>query len=215
MNQHNKTYENIFSEDHPGNKTRLKVENLSSEGMELNEYLLLSRGFLTDMYSDLFLNCVKLSWLRRKFIFYNNKTILPMQRNAISLNNAFTKFLRRNIGHDIQIITKGKFFTKIELYYLDKFFPNFEEENPFTNPEYYKFPYKNISMEFLTVVYQIDDRFELLKEADRKNMSYAVFLDYILNHTLCENDSLGYRKYELTQSKDRRSPYYIKVNKEE
>jgi hypothetical protein len=135
-----------------------------------------------------------------------------MQRNSRVLTNAFTKFLRRNIGNDIQIITKGKFFNKLELYYFNQFFPDFEEENPFDNPDLYAFPYKNISMEFLLVVYQLEDRFELLKEADKRNMSYAVFLDYILNHTLSENELLGYNRYELTQSKDRRSPYYVKDN---
>jgi hypothetical protein len=180
--------------------------------MELNEYRSLAHNFLTEMYSDLFLNCVKLSWLRRKFVFYGAKAVIPMRNNSRVLNNAFTKFLRRHIGHDTQIITKGKFFSKLELYYFDYFFPYFEDENPFTSPHLYEFPYKNISLEFLTVVYQLEDRFELLEVADEKNMSYAVFLDYILNHTLSENEILGYNRYELTQSADRRQPYYIKDN---
>jgi len=213
MKHHKKTYENVFSEDHPKNITKLRIEHISADGMRLNEYMNIFNHFLSDMYSDLFLFCVKISWLRRKFMYYNSKTILPMNRNSRILNNAFTKFLRRNIGHDIQIITKGKFFSKIEVHYFNKFFPNFEENNPFINPEYYKFPYKNIYMEFLTVVYQLEERFELLEEADRKKMTYAQFLDYILNYISCENELLDYNKYELTQSGDRKSPYYIKINK--
>jgi len=212
MKHHNKTYENVFSSDVPNSKSRLQVDNISAVGMELNQYRTLTHNFLTEMYSDLFLNCVKLAWLRRRFVFYGSKTVMPMRNNSRVLTNAFTKFLRRNIGNDIQIITKSKFFNKLDLHYFNQLFPGFEEENPFTNPDFYKFPYKNISMEFLLVVYQMDDRFEILQEADKKNMSYAVFLDYILNHTLCENDLLGYGKYELTQSKDLRSPYYIKDN---
>ncbi|MFA5696172.1 MAG: hypothetical protein WC917_01765 [Bacilli bacterium] len=164
------------------------------------------------MYSDLFLNCVKLSWLRRKFVFYGAKTVIPIQKNSRVLANAFTKFLRRNIGNDIQILTKSRFFNKLELYYFDQLFPGFEDEDPFTNPSYFAFPYKNISMEFLFVVYQLEDRFELLEEADKRNMSFAVFLDYVLNHTLSENEELGYNRYELTQWSDRRSPYYVKDN---
>lgn len=212
MKHHNKTYENVFSTDVPKSKSRLIVENISAVDMELNEYRSLTHNFLKDMYSNLFLNCVKLAWLRRKFVFYGSKVIIPMYKNSRVLNNAFTKFLRRNIGNDIQIITKGKFFNKLDMYYFEQLFPGFEDENPFINPDFYKFPYKNISMEFLTVVYQMEDRFEILEEADKKNMSYAVFLDYILNHTLSENEDLGYNRYELTQSKDRRSPYYIKDN---
>lgn len=215
LKNHPRTYEYVFSKDFKGNPVRLNIDRISIEGMEVNEYINLSRQFFNDMYSELFLNCVKISWLRRKFIFYGNKAIVPMYKNTRSMNNVFTKLLRRNIGHDVQIMTKNKFFTKIEVFYLDKLFPKFEEENPFTNPEYYKFPFKNITMEFLIVVYQLDERMELLKEADRKKMSYADFLDYILNYTLCENDLLGYHKYELTQNKDRKSPYYIKINKKE
>lgn len=212
MNHHNKTYENVFSEDIPNSKSRLQVDNISAVGMELNQYRSLTHNFLRDMYSDLFLNCVKLSWLRRKFVFYGAKTIIPMQRNSRVLANAFTKFLRRNIGNDIQIITKGRFLNKLELYYFDQLFPGFEDEDPFTNPDFYAFPYKNLSMEFLLVVYQLDDRFELLEEADKRNMSFAVFLDYVLNHTLSENEELGYNRYELTQGSDRRAPYYVKDN---
>ena len=212
MNHHNKTYENVFSEDIPNSKSRLQVDNISAVGMELNQYRSLTHNFLRDMYSDLFLNCVKLSWLRRKFVFYGAKTVIPIQKNSRVLANAFTKFLRRNIGNDIQILTKSRFFNKLELYYFDQLFPGFEDEDPFTNPGYFAFPYKNISMEFLFVVYQLEDRFELLEEADKRNMSFAVFLDYVLNHTLSENEELGYNRYELTQWSDRRSPYYVKDN---
>jgi len=207
-----KTYENVFSEDVPNSKSRLQVNNISALGMELNEYRSLAHNFITEMYSDIFLQCVKLSWLRRKFVFYGSKTIVPMQKNSRVLANAFTKFLRRNIGNDIQLITKGKYFNRLDVYYFDQLFPGFEDENPFENPDFYKFPYKNISMEFLLVVFQLEDRFELLEEADKREMSYAVFLDYILNHTLTENELLGYNRYELTQNSDRKSPYYIKDN---
>ena len=213
MQHHNKTYENVFSEDVPNSSARLQVDNISVVGMELNKYRTLSHNFFTSMYSDLFSNCVKLSWLRRRFVFYGSKTIIPMNRNSRVLTNAFTKFLRRNIGNDIQVITKSRYFTKLEMYYFDKFFPSFEEEDPFINPELYKFPYKNISMEFLLVVYQLEERFELLEEADKRNMSYAVFLDYILNHILTENEIMGYNRYELTQGRDRKSPYYVRDNK--
>lgn len=212
MNHHNKTYENVFSEDIPNSKSRLQVDNISAVGMELNQYRSLTHNFLRDMYSDLFLNCVKLSWLRRKFVFCGAKTVIPIQKNSRVLANAFTKFLRRNIGNDIQMVTKSRFFNKLELYYFDQLFPEFEDEDPFTNPSYFAFPYKNISMEFLFVVYQLEDRFELLEEADKRNMSFAVFLDYVLNHTLSENEELGYNRYELTQWSDRRSPYYFKDN---
>lgn len=199
MRHHKKQYENVFSTDVEKSITRLRVDKLSAEGMELNEYILLFQNFLKEFYDDLFFRCIKLSWMRRKFIFYDTKTILPMYRNSRWMNIAFVKLMRRNIGHDLQIITRGNFFTKLESYFND-FYPRFEEENPFKNPDYYKFPYKNLSLEYLVTVHRMDERLELLEEANKRKMSYAVFVDYVINHAYCENDFLGRMKYSFSSN---------------
>jgi len=196
MRHHKKTFENVYSEDVPKSSSRLKWENLAADGMELDEYISLFKGFLTDWYKDLFFQCVKLSWLRRRFVFCGKKTILPMYKNSLAANLAFLKLVRRYMGRDLQIITKTTVFQKLELYF-DEFFPLFEEKNPFEDPDYYKFPYKNISIDFMMVVYRLDDRLELLKEADKKDMSFAVFLDYVINHVFSENELLGRCRYTL------------------
>lgn len=195
MKIHNKTYENVFSEDKPKHKTRLKIEKISIRGdMDLSEYTILFRDFLNDFYLRLYLDSVKLSWLRRKFSYYKMRTWLPINQNPPLLNGAFVKYLRRGIGKDIQVITKGKFFSKLELFFSE-LYPDFEEENPFVNPDYYKFPFKNISLEYMVVVHQLDDRIALLKHADEKEMTYAVFLDFIINHVYTENEILGRKRY--------------------
>ena len=40
-----------------------------------------------------------------------------MYKNSRILNNMFVKLMRRNIGHDLQIITRAKFFPKLELFF--------------------------------------------------------------------------------------------------
>lgn len=210
MKNHPKTYEDVFSTDSPRNNAQLKFDKISVGELDLNEYTLLFKNYLGDFYSDLFDKCVKLSWLRRKFCYHGYKTILPMYKNPPLVNSAFVKFLRRRVGNDLQIITRGPFFNKWEVFYFDKFFPNFLKESPFENPDYYKFPFKNISPEFLIVVYQLDDRFSLLKEADKKDMSYAVFADYVINHVLCENDDLGRDKYYLKLNWESKLPFFIR-----
>lgn len=210
MKHHSKQYEDVFSTDKPKSTTPLNEHKISAIGMDLNEYTSLFHDFLKEDYANLFLSCVKLSWLRRKFTYNGTKIKLPIYNNSRFLQNSFTKFLRRYVGNDIQILTKGKFFPKLESSYFDILFPGFEEGNPFENPDYYKFPYENISMEFLTVVDQLDDRFELLKVANEKKMSYATFLDYILNFILSENEILGKSRYVMTQNDDRHAPYYVK-----
>lgn len=209
MKQYKKTFEDIFSIDNDQVKNKLNLDKISIGHMEVNEYISLFRNFLKSFYSDLFDNCVRLSWLRRNFSYYGKKTVLPMQKNSLLLNIAFVKLLRRYIGMDIQIMTRSKFFNKLELYF-DDFFPDFCEGNPFTNPNYYKFPFKHISIDFLMVVYQLDDRMMLLKEAESKKMTYAIFVDYVINHVYSINEELGRYRYQIKQTQDRNFPFYIR-----
>jgi hypothetical protein len=197
MIHHNKTYENVFSTDYKGNRNTVKLSSITIDTMGVEEYIKSFQGFLRNFYDDLFLKCAQLSWLRRKFKYSNRRIAIPAHLSCRSTTGKFIKFLRIYIGHDIHIITKWFFFPKLETYYLDTLIPGFEDGNPFENPEYYKFPFENISLEYLYPVYQLDDKIELLQEADKQKMSFAVFLDYLINHVLCENDRLGYEKYTL------------------
>jgi len=208
MKHHNKTFEDIYSIDNDQVKNKLNFDKIDVGDMSVEEYINLFKFFLKDFYSILFDQCVRLSWMRRNFSYYGKKTILPMQKNSMILNIAFVKLLRRHVGIDIQLITRSSFFTKLELYF-DDFFPGFCEGNPFTNPDYYKFPFKNVTLDFLLAVWQLDDRMELLKEAEKQKMSYAVFVDYIINHVYSENEELGRRRYEVRQNQDRNFPFCI------
>ena len=212
MTKHPKTYENVFSLDNiaSGRENLIRSEKIFVEGIETETYRLLFKDFLKSFYEDLFLQCVKLSWLRRKFTYNGHAAKMPVYASTRYWNGMFVRFLRKYVGHDIQVITKSYFFPKLETYYFDEFFPEFMYENPFKNPDYYKFPYQNISLEYLTTVYQLDDRFGLLEEANLQKMSYAVFLDYVLNHVNTENELLGRERYFLTQSFSRYQPYFFR-----
>lgn len=209
MRNHKKTYEDVFSTDHKGNRNSIKIENVTTD-MGVGEYIKLFQGFLKSFYDDLFLQCVKLSWLRRKFEYCGQKPQIPMYTSPRILQGKFVKFMRRYIGNDIQMINRQFFFNKLEANYFNELFPGFDEGNPFENPDYYKFPYKNISLDYLMFVYQLDDRFELLKEADKQKMTYAVFLDYVLNHVFNENEFLGRERYTFAQNNFTRFPLFIK-----
>jgi len=209
MKQYLKTYENVFSTDRPkSGSLKLNLEKVKVGEMELDEYVDLFRTFLTGSYIRIFDDAVRLSWLRRKFSYYNHPTVLPMHKNFPILNSAFVKLLRRNVGKDIQIVTRSKSFAKLETYFND-LFPGFDEGNPFENPDYYKFPFRNISVDFLLVVHQLDDRMALLKIADDRKMSYAVFMDYVINHVYSANEELGRQRYEIVHN-DRHFPFTIK-----
>lgn len=213
MKQYKKVYENFFSADRPNLNVRLKIEKVSADGIELEEYTSLFRNFLDDFYRNLFLNCVKLSWLRRKFKYHDRKTVFPIRRNSWQHVIGFTKFLRRYIGKDIQIVSRSNFYSKLESYF-DELFPGFMEGNPFENPDQYEFPFKNISMEFLLPLAGAREiRMDLLKFADEQNMSYAVFLDYIINHVLSINEEIGRDRYTIEFRRNKSSfPWVVKDN---
>jgi len=211
MKQFSKTYEDVFSSDIPKVARKLNLDEVSVGMMELDDYISTFKEFLTDFYIQLFNGCVKLSWLRRKFTYYGKKTILPMQKNSPLLNSAFVKLLRREVGKDIQIMTRGKFFSRLELYF-DEIFPDFESENPFENPDYYQYPFKNISVDFFIPVHQMEERMEILSFADKQNMSYANFMDYVINYACSMNDELGHPRYTIKKTIDRNFPFYIKNN---
>lgn len=209
MKHHKKTYENVFSQDKKSSNSQFKIEKVSVGELDVDNYIGIFKDFLNDFFVSMFDGYVRLSWLRRKFSYCNLKTILPMYHTAPVLNLAFVKMLRRVIGKDIQIVTRGKSFSKIETYFED-LFPGFMDGNPFENPEYYKFPYKNITLDFLMVVHEMDDRLDLLKIADESDMTFAVFQDYVINHAYSENEILGYDKYFIRHNYDPHFPFYVR-----
>ena len=154
MKHYRKTYEDVFSTDRPKSKTRLNLDQISVGEMGLDEYTSTFKSFIKSFYTNLFDDSVKLSWLRRNFSYYGKKTVLPMHKNSRLLNSSFVKFLRRNVGRDIQVITKGKFFSKLELYF-DEMFPDFDEGIPFEYPVYYKNPFDFVSVDFGVSVYSV------------------------------------------------------------
>jgi hypothetical protein len=205
---HPREYENVFSEDPPNSPNKLNFDKIDIVGMELNPYILLCRKFLGDFYLSRFDGYVRFSWLRRAFCYYGNRTVLPMNKNSIKLNDAFLKLMRRSVGKDPQTITKRTDFGRIESYF-DELYPEFLERNPFQEPEYYKFPYQNISMDFLLVVYQMENRLELLKNADELNLPIAKFMDKVDEYVMAENAKLPESRYLVKHTTDHHFPFYV------
>lgn len=207
MKTYKKTYENVYSTD-KHKQGRLDLSKVLAEGMSIDEYTPLFKNFLNDFYINLFDGFVRFSWLRRKFRYRGLKIIFPLKKTPSGLSLGFFKFMIRVVGKSDYLITKGQLFYTIEPH-LNVLFPGFEEGNPFENPEYYKFPFKNVSMDYLIFVHQVDDCIPLLQMADELKMSYAVFIDYVINHVLSINEELGRDRYQFNPDKNRRSPFFI------
>ena len=194
IKQYPKTYEDVFSSDAKGKgHKKFDLNLMSTDGMSVDKYLALSKETLTRFYELMFDESVKFAWLRRKFIYQGERTV-TQSKNSPNLCLAFSKFVRRYLGVETQMITVSQFFQAVDPY-VDEMFPGFVDGNPFENPEYYKFPFKNITVDFFPIVQDLDERMELLRYADDRKMTYAVFADYMNSRAMTMNKELGYDKY--------------------
>lgn len=198
-----KTFENVFSKDE---RKRFDFSQISIKGSETDKYINDFKELFRKFSNDLFDFYIKITWLKKRF-FYKEKQISINGSTGGDIDYVFSRFLRRIIGSDTQFLTSDFLYSKIVSYFND-FFPGFDEGNPFENKEFYKFPFKNITIEFLVIVYQMDDRIELLEYADKQKMTYAKFLDFIINQVYSTNEELGRNKYVFIMNKRRQK--YVK-----
>jgi hypothetical protein len=112
------------------------------------------------------------------------------------------------VGISQKIVTTDFVYTSIRTYFND-FFPNFTDHDPWKEPEYFKYPYKHVTLDFLMFVYQYHDRLKLLEEADERGMNIREFLDWAKDKALDYNIEVGKQIYEIKRHSF--SPYIKKI----
>ena len=183
--EYKKTYEDVFLSK--GALARCDLSTITNDlDMTLKEFSGFMRGVLRDSSDELFKIVVSFFWIQRRF-FYRGFQRKKPGLNNYAVDNAFALFTRHYLGMNHRIITQAFYYGKVVSYIKD-FFPDFDKNNPFAEPEKFLFPYKNITIDFLTVVYQMPERLELLKIADERNMSYSQFADYMTNYVFSYNE---------------------------
>lgn len=214
--EYEKEYEDVYTAS-----TALQKLNpeLISNGIGLTnlQYIKKLQDFWREMYLSIFDNLVRFVWLKDKFLYNKGnvlkKDLLEKKRWWImNVSVVFSIFCKNVVWMDFKSITLAPQIIRLSSY-LDTFFPNFWRNDPFTNPELYKFPYEHITPDFLLVVYQMQERLKLLEIAEKRKMSYAKFLDYIINYVNCYNDDKGRRIYIFSREQKHYAPYVICTNK--
>lgn len=208
--EYEKQYEDVFTSE--GALTNCDLSKISNDkGWELSEYMNTFRGFLKETSNMLFNIIIRFHWMQRRF-FYNGYQRKKVGWNNFRTDNAFATFTRHYLGMNHSMIISAFYYNKV-VSYIENFFPEFDEHNPLKESELYQFPYKNITIDFLTIVYQMPERLELLNIAERENMSYSKFLDYMLNYVSCYNEE--HKKDIYTFIYSRACPPYIRYNLDE
>ena len=171
-------------------------ERLSASGCTLEELTVAFRSFYREVYPLLFSHVVKQVWLEQQLMF-NGKRRIFYRANGLTIDRAFGQYIKVAVGMSHKPITATAYFGPVSSY-LPDFFPEFLWHNPFKSPEKYEYPYEHVSIDFLTFVHQVDNRLDLLAEAERKKMSYAEFTSWAYDQTVWINQESKRDKYALT-----------------
>lgn len=186
-----KTYEDICDLE----KWEKQSTHLGSTNGSIDELISDYRTFYKEAYPLYFDLVVKEVWLKQQLTF--NGLRRPRRfSNGSMIDRIFGKFMKIAVGISPRILTTSTAFMPIASYLID-FFPNFLIDNPFKNPEKYKYPYKNVNLDQIIFVHQMDNRLEILEEAEKRSLSYAEFTNWMTNWVLCYNIDIGEEKYSL------------------
>lgn len=199
MKHYEKQYEDVYTSSR--RLSFVKLENIEIEGMSTQKYIDMFSSCLKSSYIDIFNMIVRLEWLKRKFSYTSVRghSYSGKKPEHIVWQSTFNVFVRNCVGISPRYLSRSFLINKVHMYFKD-FYPNFDDNNPFENPELYKFPYEHISLDFLAIVYQMEERIELLKIAEERKLSYNQFMDYVINYVYSLNAESPSDRYTLIMS---------------
>jgi hypothetical protein len=170
------------------------------------------REFFKDFTKLFWLKMAEYYWLQVRFIYegIRKKTHLRM---GIRTDSAYSTFIKNFVGSNYQIFVSLIFFRTVSTYFREIYgLEATKWESPYEFPEKYQFPWKNITLAHMFLVYQMDERLELLKIADERKMSFYEFLDFIINYINCVNDEEGKQVFTLFRPLSRIGDYYVQYH---
>ena len=175
----------------------------------LDELILKFRNFYKESHPRIFGDIIREIWLEQQITFNGIRGLKRIHRGPINAI-AFGQFTSLGVGTSGNIITNNTYFTPIATYLID-FFPEFLFDDPTKSLDNYKYPYKNVTLDHLAFVYQMDNRLDLLKEAEDQSMNYGNFMNWAINWAMENNIETGKNKYQLIVGY--RQSLYIRNNK--
>lgn len=197
MKNHRKTtyytkkYEDVCSFE----KWQKRLLRLGVTKGSFGDFVGMVKTFYRKTFLDIFDAIVKEVWLEQQ-ITYKGLRRVKRAGNGIDQDASFGQFTKIAVGMYHRVLTANFCFTPVATYLVD-FFPNFLIDNPFKNPEKYKYPYEHVTIDFLAFVYQMENRLELLDEAEERKLSYAEFVNWVTNWAFCYNEEVKDDVYSL------------------
>jgi hypothetical protein len=158
------------------------------------------RNFLEKTYRELFYTSMCFLWLEKQVVF-NGRRRIRRFRSGDSHDKLYGYYMADMVGHDQATLTRSRWF-QISAAVSWEVCPEFFQHNPFEEPEYYQWPFEHAGLDFLSFVYQVDNRLELLEYADKMKMPFLVFKNWATNYVLCYNDAQGEVIYNIGKNRE-------------
>lgn len=221
MKEYPKEYEDFFRPSDVWSPASLwTMKNINRDGGieygSIGEELFTEyyKRILLEFFDNVWLGAVRYSWLTFQFSRKGRPSwgdnLLKMRvtdRTAKKVDGSlraegipFGTFPRRILGIDRWAMAESFAFRHTATY-VPSLFPKevLLAHDPFKEPEFFAFPYKKITLDFLLPVYQMEERLDLLKIAEDRGMVWEEFMDYVLNYISCYNEEHGKRFFSVVK----------------
>lgn len=198
MKQYPKFYEDICTPLTTTGKRKTIIDSIEPVSGSINTLTGHYKSFFRESDIVLFNMIVRYLWLENQIVINGVRKTCSADI-GVTHNWAYGYFIRAVVGADYRHFTQALFFKVVALY-IKELFPDFLKHNPFTEPGYYTYPFKNISIAHMAFVYYMfDERVEILRMADERAMSYCDFTNWVVNYIFCYNDEIGEDRYRLSR----------------
>lgn len=203
-------YEKVFTSRKYLGRFDISRVNNPDGFKDLNQYKETLRDFLWGTSLSVWDMTVQTEWLFSKFKYDGTQRGRAHKTVGVQSRTAFSVFTKEYVGINPAFVSYS-FFSKNIKSYFSELFPDFKKDNPFINPEKFKYPFTHVTIDFMLLVYQMPERMELLMCAERSKMNFTTFIDFVINYIGKSNDLEGKDLFQIVKTK--RFPLYVKVLK--
>lgn len=194
MKEYPKTYEDISTD-----KMRACLKDVEPVSGTYAELIKKFRTFFRSAHLALFDIIMKQIWMETQFKYKGSRRLHYMS-NGFTPDGIYRFFMVNEVGISQKVISMYFLHGPLATYIVD-FFPEFLKHDPFTEPQYFKYPYKHVTLDFLLFCYQCHDRLEMLDYAEKKKMTFHEFMNWGANHALSYNEELEKDMYMMSEFK--------------
>jgi hypothetical protein len=195
MKQYPKSYENLYEVE---NNRNVYLDLAGSVYGSLDDLAEQFRSFYRDAHRSIFDVVVRQIWLEQQFTF-NKARRKRRSANGFKQEATFSYFMKSVVGISQKPITNNRCFTAIASY-LKELFPDFLYHNPFEEPEFFKYPFSHVTLDHMFFVANCEDRLDMLRYAEEKEMSFVDFANWAVNHVLSYNEEVGREVYSVASA---------------